>query len=236
MLRDWLYIATIALLSVLLFNKCTSDSPSTENNVADIIKLDKKEAVKYTDQNNKPHIRKQVIESDRATIHAYYHAKIDSFSKALKIKDDQITGFTEVSYKEEHTFRPAVTNVVDTVSGKKKKLLSWSDTYISFNGEVTDTDSDRDSALMNYRGRNKVKFVFFDKPAGWLKMRKDVYVDAMSENPRVTFDNISSVKVPEPKINRLALSAFAGAGYDLTDINLKRPRPVAGFGLTYRLN
>jgi len=219
------------VLSVLLFNKC-SNTPVTENNVADIVNLEKEEPVKYIDKKGKPHIQKKVLMANIATIHAYYHAKIDSFTQALKIKDKQIAGFTEISYREEGTFYPKVTNVVDTVTNGKKKLFSWSDKYLKFEGEL----NEKDSAKVFYSAHNKVSFVFMNKPAGLLKLRKDVYVDAMSENPRMTFDNIRSVKVPDPKINRLGIGVFFGAGYDLTDVNLKRPRPVAGLGLSFRLN
>lgn len=209
MKKDLLYGTIILLMGSLLFYQFYKKPIKTENNVANIINLDKKPPVVYKDETGKTHAKKEVIivTDDQAAL--LYKSQRDSLAKQLKIQERQIVGLTTASGKAEINFTPTMT------LQDRDSLRNLAATQIDYESKWFDLHGRTDKPNFRATFRDSITLAFIKEKYGFLNLKDRISADIHSENPHMQYTNVRSWAVPEGRNNKARIGFGVTAGYGL---------------------
>ncbi len=174
-----------------------------QNNVANIISLDKVPSDTLRDDKGQLHAQKEVILVPTWSMaEALYKDKIDSLKKELGLKDEKILSMGTVAMVTETNFKPSV--VKDTVT--QHIVLSYKNKWTDLN-LTTDT-----SQLSRLITRDSLVFATIKQPYGLFKMKEKVFIDVKSANPNVKHIGVNYFEVAQPKNNKSKFGFGIGVG------------------------
>lgn len=210
--KDILYGVVIIGLAVTLVFVLFNKPIKTENNVAELISLDKKPPVPYVDNSGQNHIKKEIIYVTDEQAALLYRAIIDSMTKQMDLKDKQIAGFTTVSGEATHTFIPDITHIKDSLTGVIQSNIKYNSKWFDLYGSIIPGQK------MTTKFRDSVNIAFTKEPYGFLKLREKVYADAYSGNTDMKYTNIKSWQVPDTRNDKakIGFGATVGPGIQLS--------------------
>lgn len=218
-----LIVVIVVLFGCFMFKK---------KEVADISRLlnRKQDSVKiWKDKYGKEHATLQQAEESYQVSQILHKKENDSLAKVLGINAGNIRGVTKTVTKTEFTVLPGKVDTVyypDTSGAKRIRHLSGSftDHWLHASAQLGDTSwikgivTDTTNVITYTRG-------FFNAKT---------YLDVTHNAPYVKTNDIKSYMVKEPT-GGLDVSIFAGGGYNVSSIDLKRPQVLFGVGISKRL-
>lgn len=209
--RNLLYslviVGLVGALVFVLFNKPIK----TENNVAELVTLNKKPSEQYQDKSGQNHSKKEIIYVNDEQAALLFRSQIDSLTKQMGIKDKQIAGFTTVRGEATHTFIPDITHIKDSLTGVIQSSLSYNSKWFDLHGSLNPGEP------LTTKFRDSVNLVFTKEPYGFLKLKERVMADAFSGNKQMEYTNIKSWQVPDTRNNKakIGFGATVGPGVQL---------------------
>lgn len=184
--------------------------------------------VKWVDSNNKSRARVKVVEANKETAKIAYGKELAALEveiKGLKIRNLRSSGSVQ-TVTEGRVEVQLVRDTIFVTGDPDTRHFTFEDPYLYLEGELS-TIADRMS--LTYRITNSIKLVEYRKKSGFLGIKKEVVVEAISENPNTTITGLTSLKI-NPTRKRVGLVLYAGLG-----MNSKGFSPQIGIGVGYRI-
>ena len=172
----------------------------TQNNVAEIVKIDNTPPVISTDKNGNTHATKQAAILSRDQMSLYLHKEIDSLNKVIGIQNGTIIGLTttnsriryELSYRTDSTTKPGE---------DKRYIIDQQSKWFSAKGVIPSADP----IIIEARDSTTIAFV---------QKGGRVYADVSSANPDMKYYGVRSFIVPEQSRGALGVGLKAVGLFD----------------------
>lgn len=206
--RDFIYGTIILTITGLLIYQFFNNPIKTENNVADIISLDKAPPIVYQDPTGKTHVKKEIIYVSDNQAALYYRSQRDSLAKQLGVKEEQIVGLTTASGKAEINFTPIIEHIKDSLKNTVSSRITYNSKWYDLYGRT-------DSLPFRTTFRDSISLAFIKDTYGFLNMKERFSADISSANPDMKYTNVKSWAVPQSKNNKARLGFGLTAGYGL---------------------
>lgn len=206
---------------IMLFMKRCYDNYMNDRKVENVEQKQNKPVTHYTDVNGVDHAEKPVVGADVTYINAFYQHIIDSLTKVIKAKPKDIKTIVAAGIEAKGSFEPEIEYVtLDTCVNQYPDTLRYRDKWMSLMGSIRDKK-------FNYIVADSLTFVMYQKKTGLFK--KELYLNAYSQNPNVYIKGLTGIQVPQPNPRRFGIGVQVGYTWD------GKWQPYAGVGLSYNL-
>lgn len=212
MKKDYIYGGVVLVVLALLVFQLFNNPIKEENNVAELIKLDREPPEKYVDPTGKTHVVKQVIYLKDEQAVLLYRAQLDSVTKQLAVKDKHIAGLTTIAGQAEHEFNAKIESLKDELNNVTGSKIDYTSEWFDLKGTV---DAVSNTSKFKATFRDSITIAFVKKKKGFLGFKEKIYADAYSSNPDMKLTNIRSWEVPQARNNKAKIGFGATAGYGL---------------------
>lgn len=207
--RGYIALIIAIVLGILLIYQLWNRPVKTENNIADIITLDKAPPKVYKDDGGKTHVEKEVIIVSDKIAEALYKSQIDTLKKQLNVeKSKNVKGVLTASSKGDITLHPKYQFVVDSV----KKTASMS---FGVKSKWVDVEGDSKTGQLKISQRDSITVGFIEKPYGLFNLKSRQLVDIHSANEHMKYYNVKYWQVPDTKNNKSKIGFGITVGYGL---------------------
>lgn len=206
---NWILLALVVILGIALVYKFFTDPLTKENNIAEIVQLDKKPSKEYTDVTGRKHSTKEVINLSQDQ-RAFYQKQIDCLSYRLNVKPEQIVGVISGSSKTEISFKPDIKNIEDSLRRVIGSDIDYKSKYFDLKGNTITKD-------FKAKIRDSFNGVFIKEEYGAFNLKSRQRFDLSSENRDTEYYGVKSWMVPGNKNDKakLGLGATVGYGFQL---------------------
>lgn len=224
----YIIIAILLLIAVLLYHNNRVLKQANKSYTSTISHINDT-ATKYRDQYDIEHAEKIMIQGDYQSLKDLYKDDIDDLTKRLKIKPKVIDQFIKVGTEVAQTLEPKII-YVDTTKSKEYPTYNFEylDKYLTLNGSIN-----KDSSKIFYTSTDSLGLTVYTRKSGFLKTKKDTYIDVFSYNPNVKIKSITSVKLDTKyKSSRIGIGPYVGLNYNISNNKIS---PSLGIGIHYSL-
>lgn len=228
---SWIYpILIIGLIAGLLYSIFYKPI-KTENNVADILKLEKKKPETYKDAANQNHVTKEVQVLTADNFRLLLQQELAALSAQVKdLKPEDVTGITTVRGEATHTFRPNIKAIEDSL----RKVIGHDIEYISPFLELRGSTVPG-SPPFKAKYRDSLSLFFKRESYGFLNLKERLTADAYSSNPDMIYSNIRSYIIPQTKNSKSKIGLGVTVGYGVQmNKNTFTHGPQATAGIQFR--
>jgi len=188
-------ILIVGVIGIIVSRFFGGNALPTQNNVAEIVKIDKSEPEITVDHKGNTHAQKEVIyiTDDQAVL--YLKNERDSLKKALGIKDNtigglsaQIVGLTTAVSK----YKVEVHYLYDSLN--KRYIIDQKSRWFSAKGIIPGKDP------IIIEGRDSITVAFINKG-------RKTFANVSSANPDIKYYGVRSFMVPPKRVSGLGIGA-----------------------------
>lgn len=191
-----LIVALIFLTGgAMIVKKCGAQKEKKQ--VTQIAQIKKDSTEHYRDLWNTEHAKRLVIQGDAKTLNVFYADKFDSICKRLRIKEKQLKDISEVVAQSKGTFvtplQSYTVTPTDTPTGLPigwtGKTFNWQDSFLHETGFI-----DSSNIYVTYSMNLPITITNYWKRR-WFLGKKRYYIDGYSDNPNVTIQGLTGIKI-----------------------------------------
>lgn len=221
--------AITTLLGGLVYQMLTKPV-KTENNVAEIIKLENTKPTIYTDKSGNSHTQKEQTYLSKDYANLLLRKELDSIKIQMGVKDKQIVSLVTLKGEAVKYFEPIIITLRDSLQRVTSSNINYKSEYFDLEGSLYP-----EPAQLTAKFRDSLTLVFIKKKYGFLHTKEKILVDAHSANKDMIYKNLRSYAVPETTNNKAKFGLGITGGYGVQfSNNTLSYGPQITAGIQYR--